>query len=339
MLVLVQLHRQEFQTDVIQSALNNIYWLMSTLLSQSNGNGLIMPRPASVLFPWVTLWYVCCFFLNNFYQGDIYSQLTAKTSPSVPRTTSELLSSNISIVTSSSIIREVAMSDEDGNLFGSGLGNEIFLQLRLANIGKFADTLRRLDQRAKHVPATATYSYITGERLIAPLAIMDLEKELNQIVDKCEMVGKWVSKRNIDDINLERVSVADGPRNFLLSPLQHGIGQLAQSGLTKLWDDLDKMGKLYMTAADNFNSSNSRYFRRRMINARADVKFNEAQQVSAAAMQYIFVACMELVVLGCMAFIMESRVVIIEIIRISSRKAYAVIMTWMKRLRLMFKTL
>lgn len=95
-------------------------------------------------------------------------------------------------------------------------------------------------------------------------------------------------------------------RDFMTSVISKSFGQLAQSGLHKLWQDFENVKKL----VEYTKGKTSKDLYRKLVTMgffkeTKDIKFEEGKTVSVSALQGIFELCAGCLSLGILAFICE----------------------------------
>ncbi|OXA54131.1 hypothetical protein Fcan01_10252 [Folsomia candida] len=334
--------------ELVKSVWNKIYWIVSTLLVESDGIGLISTRKTVVLFPWLICWYFCCMLISNFYQGEVYSSLTKISIPALPRTMHDLIDSGIPIITHS----EMGAQRNNSESYLSNLEYQIELILdAFEEQGAAAKYLVKLMKRISHVSALNDVYLLHISRNISfstelydhhgkivetagSIAIVDHEEEVEKMADHIELFDNKSITRNYEDINLRYVLYSTITRNNIFQLVHYALGQFQQAGISQRWKALLEMRVLHFEADFLLGTSNSRYFRKKRENAKSDVVFNEAQAVSVGAIEYLVVGCTVLSVLAGMAFAIEIRDTIAAVMRNSwfsvSRRILKVLTEWRK---------
>ncbi|OXA36672.1 hypothetical protein Fcan01_28560 [Folsomia candida] len=271
-------------------------WILSSLSGQYHGTSSVLRIVSH--FPVIIVIFVLSFYLLGtvFYQGSMFSSLVAVIPPNLPSTLEQIVESKLQVITTSSVeLREV-------NKFVSILNHIMIddVSRRAIDSLKLQRALPKLKALSKFVLTKAPF--LSGTKISAEhnvefedhsfnrvrdiFAIIDLEHHLE------EMLAGLVVKREPYVVRDSEPPVfyLDMPihitRGFMNSVIPPTIGQLAQSGLYKLWDDLDGIQKLIT----NIKNITSRVQYRRVVveklfGARREIVFDESKQVSIFALQ------------------------------------------------------
>lgn len=142
------------------------------------------------------------------------------------------------------------------------------------------------------------------------IAFMDFMERTEQIVNLMGISNTKLVLGNQEDVNL-RMAVLTGIRNYVLPFINFASGQLHSSGLLERWKLLGNFRALYYDVGILFGTYNSEYFRRRRVNAKGPVVFNESKPVSVKVIENLVMVFGTLLFLGAVAFAGELRETII----------------------------
>ncbi|OXA40993.1 hypothetical protein Fcan01_24291 [Folsomia candida] len=316
MMQLLSPKKQCYPRAIVASLGNKIFWILSNLLGQSDGILLIASRKTSILFPLLQCWYLGCMFLGNFYQGEVYSTLTAQQIPSLPRTMVELINSKFKILTLSSV--NVSLNRNSIALMSS-LQYHLKLMLDASEessrstlyLGALMKQITHLFMCESHGKCQSDSSFLydsngTAVNTKGTIAFMDFMERTEQIVNLMGISNTKLVLGNQEDVNL-RMAVLTGIRNYVLPFINFASGQLHSSGLLERWKLLGNFRALYYDVGILFGTYNSEYFRRRRVNAKGPVVFNESKPVSVKVIENLVMVFGTLLFLGAVAFAVKQQ--------------------------------
>lgn len=272
--------------------------------------------------------FFCYILMENLYQGSIYSCLTVTLPPSVPKTIEDVISSNLQVITTSSILSVLVIQQ---NL--SVLQHKILPDLipwfpadsaYSRTIQKFNSSLYFLNLRditRADIAATISNSQdiLASNKTIrtsGTFAVMDDKNDLNNFSSLMKILGKrLLIKGHSGHMDFYTFYVDVVKTNFIVPKLYEGINRLVESGIYGRWGamndlkaDLEEMRKV---GSEPYR----KLFRMEMVGTGRD-DFKEdwtADPVPFEAIKYMFGLCLIILSLTCCVSLLEHTLGIISV--------------------------
>ncbi|OXA46175.1 hypothetical protein Fcan01_19234 [Folsomia candida] len=290
-------------------------WILSCLAAQYHGTCRIVR-----LVPHFPILVIICdlsFFLLGtvFYQGSMFSSLVAMTPPSLPSTLESVIYSRIQIITTN-------LLNPNGKNFTSLLNFALIDNVinATAKSSKLFQTLTDLKTRQSLIDTPSAFG--TGlniseardvkfvnnisSRVTETFAIINVEQDLTAMLAGLGMKRNPYVVTHTESPIFFLVMPLSISRGFMGSIIYQTIGQLGQSGLNKLWEDLQITQVLFNRVKGRTSEEQYRkIFVTRNFGVKKEIIFEEAEQVPFCSLASVFVLCGGILSIALVAFIRE----------------------------------
>ncbi|OXA48640.1 hypothetical protein Fcan01_16496 [Folsomia candida] len=222
--------------------------------------------------PLLATWFFVCYILmDNLYQGSIYSDLTVVSPPQVPKTIEELVASNMTIITTSRILKSNKI-EEGTSLLKTYLIPEIFnknfserfnklvkkMNSKLEYIHGGTEDVSMVKNMSKSckVRSNKTSKWISTKETFA---IMDTTFYLQLCVDSLHILGTRLVVKNNADVSLGFSTLSFGRRNFISPKIRGFLRHLSGTGILGRFKFLHIANhKIYFIKGLNSNSKGAK---------------------------------------------------------------------------------
>lgn len=238
---------------LIDSVGGHIFRVVSHIFNQNCGN--IFPKSINTRMtqPLMGGWIFACFILmHNVYNGEIFSCLTVRDTPKVPKTMEGLAVSKIRILTTAAYYLDQHSSTNIGSILKHDIIPDLFV-----NIGKnstLSKLISILDKKTVfisiHHPHLVHYisrslpipfgnkTFPTAETF----AIMDDPEKLAVMFKVLpELETRYVVQSRDDETPFNVVTNCMGIQNFLFPKIYGTFVQLSESGIISRWEAMTKL--------------------------------------------------------------------------------------------------
>lgn len=249
--------------DVLRS-IKDYVTVQSLLFGQSLADEVLKNvKHKRISRPLWAVWFLACYVLmENLYQGSIYSDLTVRVPPTVPKTFEDLIAADLTIITSTPIYM---INQFTGRVATPSLLNQsMILDILKKNVDKRFDKWEEnLDAKIIYInrdieyviPFVKNISNFLPFRLTEnsswidtkeTFAIMDSVKDLQLWTEVLNIFGKrLVMLSKAGDSSFRYSSVTSGYQNFISPKIKSSLQHMTQSGILARYNILDKtMAKL-----------------------------------------------------------------------------------------------
>ncbi|OXA38659.1 hypothetical protein Fcan01_26539 [Folsomia candida] len=255
------------------------------------------------------------FFLLGtvFYQGSMFSSLIALTPPDLPSTLESVVDSKIQIITTSFLAISMSLLryeiiDEVMNATGKST--------------KLFHTLTDLKARTSFIPPSTSSSFGIAlhisearnlkfennvfKKVMDTFAIINTEYDLDQLLAGMGVKRSPFVVRHTESPRFFINKPVTTTRGFASCVLYESIGQLVQSGLFKLWMDLQNTKNFAQGVAGGISKEQyRRIVANRIFGAKKQIIFEEAEQVELSSLENIVVLFAGIIGISIAAFMRE----------------------------------
>lgn len=216
------------------------------------------------------IWSLGCFILmGNLYWGPIFSELVAPYPPHLPGSWTQLLNSDMRLVTLSSVVN--SSSGQIISLFELELVHELKrtrslekakelekarTQLAYFNVFTKLDNLALVRNMSDSIPVRDGETEMETKTTFAAI---DPEEETYLMTTPLALLGQRQVIRSGIDIPLTTTTVAVGNGNFFAERFSKGVRALMESHIFPRWEAVTKMGNELKTLA-TFEADGKRFF-------------------------------------------------------------------------------
>lgn len=251
-----------------------------------------------------------------FHQGSMFSSLVALTPPILPSTLESVVDSKIQIITTSAVTLNyftTSLLKYQMHDMGSTIST-------VASSAKLLSTLKQLESRMIFIDTES--AFFTGfqisagtklefeDKSVTPImdtfAIINIDYELDNMLAGVGLERVPYVLRHIESSRFFREMATVVTRAFMSSAVSQISGLLAQSGVYKMWRDLELMKDL-VSNIKGFTST--KQYRRvvvpRFFGVMNEVMFEEGKKVSLFAFEGTIRLCAAILSMTIVSFIRE----------------------------------
>lgn len=304
--------------EIMRKICLNIFKAAAILLGQINSSNLNIFNRRSFGAPILMVWLFCgrYIIMDNLYTGSIFSYLSAIKPPIVPETLTELVESNIPIVSTSSltsqesILKKVIIPNYVDNLKIANKSIEL-LQKLVSKI-VFVNAYSAYVKFFKNILTLDLLTYFnTSIDTSRTYAIIDADAEFSIFTDLLKANGRRLVINGQGDMPFVYVSTSFGLRNCFHQLFSRKLSQLAASGIEARWPKVRQIGNsvhvLRGVWGDDYKTHLSKYM---SGSKRSNKSLSKEGPITLKTVETIFVLCSILQIFAFISFIIERRKVV-----------------------------
>ncbi|OXA54400.1 Histidinol-phosphate aminotransferase 2 [Folsomia candida] len=251
--ILTAVSFSRMKTTLRENMWNKTFWTISTILGQTDADWTRAEflNCGGKWFIFIGVWYAVIFLLDNFYQGELFSCMTAKLGPYVPSKLDQLLQeTDWDIVTMSDAWRNNKFPE---SILTVGMIPDLLAATGNNGRKKF---LQKLSERTKYISGNKFQiaSNISGKlgvtstngtivEINLPIIVFDRVVETEMFVEAIQSFLNPIVVRNHAMTPFNSRVPWVGKRNFLYPLYSRGLGQLDQSGIFGQWKKFINLAK------------------------------------------------------------------------------------------------
>ncbi|OXA53720.1 hypothetical protein Fcan01_11544 [Folsomia candida] len=287
----------------IENMKKKLFWTISVILGQNEESEV--KSNLKNLGYFIPIWYFVAVLLTNFYQGALFSFMTATHPPAVPTSLKEILDHGIPIFTSTpdergSMFKDVIIVDLMESVWKDG-----GLLVRLKNATHLEGGIVRVATQVMKGLSTETSSVVTSPIFV----IIDDVKVMQSLLVVLKALGPPLFVKSYQQaLPFTIRSIWVGRRNVMFPIISRALAQLEESGIYGRWEKLEDLRK-YRKNAETVLGHGSREYRIVVANLNADLKFEivfaEANAVRLETVEIVFAFCSIFLFLGILSFVWE----------------------------------
>ncbi|OXA43083.1 Glutamate receptor 3.7 [Folsomia candida] len=301
--------------------------VQSFLLGQAIADDIIKNVKSKQVFrPLLAIWFFVCYILmENLYQGSIYSDLTVIYPPHVPKTFEELVASNMTIITTSQVIRSFDTSKVP--VTNSLLKTSIIPELLNKNFTpKFNKFVNQMNSKMEYINGeledTSMVQNISSSLKIrsnktlkwistkGSFAIMDTLEDLELYVESLRILGKRLVFQGNEDSSFHFCLVAFGRRNFISPKIQAFLRTLAESCILGRFNYLENARNKMRSIKGLGTKIYSRFVAKLNSNYKEVKTFHEIgnendDERAVGALWYVLALCSVVIAVAIVIFVSE----------------------------------
>ncbi|OXA47789.1 hypothetical protein Fcan01_16961 [Folsomia candida] len=260
-------HGKSFVTRMEEIFLDFIH-TNAILLGQVNGENLKMFNTRIFGSPLIVVWLFCgrYIIMDNHYTGSIFSFLSAIKPPTVPETITDLVRSDIPLITVSStnlpesILKRLIIPLHVNSLSKSGASKSFELYTALNRKLTFIDSSYRVLEFTKNILSlnllTDFNSSVDTSRTYA---IMDTEAEFHFYTTLLGANGNRLVINGKEETPFVSMTIRYGQSNCFHQLFARKMSHLSASGIESRWPKLERMGYVVKSERNLWNVRYQRY--------------------------------------------------------------------------------
>ncbi|OXA53334.1 hypothetical protein Fcan01_11615 [Folsomia candida] len=263
----------------------------------------------------LSVWLFGCYILTgNLYAGGIYSTLTVMVSPPVPKTMEALVQSKLPVVTMTSFI---TWTDKNEPVMTSVVAAMIkAIQPPVSDIiKKFESQLIFPDPYRYFLPVfidsvsnSSSIPLLGGNASLdagRPFGLLDEEKITTFFGRTVNLKGKKFVVPNREETPFAYSVLVCGWANSFGPQIFSKMEAFESSGLKARWTEVTYFRRRLSTMKQHYENMSSKYFRKELAKAKAQIEFHESQPVSFLAVRYMFAVCAVISLLAGLVYLWE----------------------------------
>lgn len=294
-------------------------WILCSLCGQYHRTHVFRVVSSFPIFAVICL---LSFFLLGtvFYQGSMFSSLVSLTPPALPSSLEDVVDSSIEIITTS----QIQVPLDSGIILVSVLKYKMIEDVRSVSPPNLFRILTKLKTRTRLVNTLS--GFVTGvnisqgshvefgnnsfHEVMDTFAVINVELDLDQVLAGVRVHrDPYIVRHTESPIFFFNIPLFI-TRGFLNWVVSLSIGQLAQSGLYKLWWDLQHVKSLLTLIRDKTDKEQYRKLLHsvvimRNLGAKQEVEAEKWKSVSFSALEGIFGLCGGLLIASMLVLIRE----------------------------------